>query len=45
MIFEEDFYMDDSGNFTQGTNINVSVGTYVGASGLPVDWQLTLCAE
>jgi hypothetical protein len=44
-IYEEDFYMDEDGLFSPGATYNVSIGVYTSSSGLPVDWQLTLCAE
>jgi hypothetical protein len=37
--------MDEDGWFSPGANYNVSIGTYESSFGLPVDWQLTLCAE
>jgi len=44
-IFDEDFYMDEDGLFSPGATYYVSVGVYTSSTGLPVDWQLTLCAE
>jgi hypothetical protein len=44
-IYEEDIYMDEDGWFSPGVTYNVSIGVRANSSGLPVDWQLTLCAE
>jgi hypothetical protein len=44
-IFEEDFRTNDGGLHTPGTNYYVRLGVYESSTGLPVDWQLTICGE
>ncbi len=42
-VYEEEFSISDYGMFTPGGDYLVSVGVWQSSTGLPVNWQMTLC--
>lgn len=44
-LMEEGFWADENGRLFPGSEYYISVGTHQSSAALPVNWQLTLCAE